>query len=398
MVVIDPFVAYGICGVSSLAGGSLLLLVRPEDTRLAQAVRHCAWGLMLIGLALGQLLWADGALHPLAEALLLAGPMVAVPLIVVTFGILGGAPWARPKRLHRLALACGAVQIAAMALPAPAAGLANSLLGSAGALLLAAAAWPMLVRPRHPAERALALSTLLYAMSWGPRSVGVFTWSGPPPAHHVYVSADWQPIYGLLYATLPVTMSALVLSVVVMRLHQQLHQRASIDDLTGTLLRRALREQAPMQLASSRRTGRQTAVLMVDIDHFKRINDTLGHPAGDEVLRHTAQVLRAHLRPDALLSRHGGEEFVVVLPVVDLATARSVAERLRHAIASTPCPLPEAAPVSVTASLGLAMLGEQAGQPEPLESALNRADQALYAAKRGGRDRIELAPMAALPA
>jgi diguanylate cyclase (GGDEF)-like protein len=162
------------------------------------------------------------------------------------------------------------------------------------------------------------------------------------------------------------------------------------------LMRRALRERAPGMISASQAKGRESALLMVDLDRFKSINDDHGHPAGDAVLRHTAQVLRTQLRPDALLGRFGGEEFMVLVDVKDVAAARSVAERLRMAVADSPCELGKgssknASSVRVTVSIGVAMLGPAEG----MDSALMRADEALYRAKRSGRDRVEVGLVAA---
>ncbi|WP_241834500.1 sensor domain-containing diguanylate cyclase [Pseudofrankia asymbiotica] len=167
------------------------------------------------------------------------------------------------------------------------------------------------------------------------------------------------------------------------------------------------REVAEAELARTRRAGRPLSVLLVDIDHFKQVNDRHGHLFGDTVLVAVADALRAATRPWDLVGRFGGEEFVVLLTDVDLTTAAEVAERIRHQVAATRCPLdgpPPAGPVgpdggdvgdrgtvSVTVSVGAAACEP----PASLASALAAADAALYRAKAAGRDRVHLAAPAA---
>ena len=123
------------------------------------------------------------------------------------------------------------------------------------------------------------------------------------------------------------------------------------------------------------------SLILMDVDRFKQYNDTFGHPAGDEVLRGVSSTLRAYVREHDLVARFGGEEFVVLLPSTDADTAVAVAERLRAAIASRPWPLG-----NVTASFGVATADPS--HPVSPASLLEQADQALYRAKRAGRDRV----------
>jgi diguanylate cyclase (GGDEF)-like protein len=125
---------------------------------------------------------------------------------------------------------------------------------------------------------------------------------------------------------------------------------------------------------------------MVDLDNFKTVNDTLGHAAGDQVLRRAAELLRSALRHDALLVRYGGEEFVAIVPVADLALACQVAERLRVVLAQAPWGELIPGLQAVTTSVGVTLL--EVG--EPMEQALSRADEALYRAKSGGRNQVQV--------
>lgn len=142
------------------------------------------------------------------------------------------------------------------------------------------------------------------------------------------------------------------------------------------------------------RPGPGVAVMMLDIDHFKAINDAHGHAAGDEILRQVGRRLRAQLRSCDLLARIGGEEFLVAVPSADLQTALGYAERLRRAISAEPFQSDSAAaPIAVTLSVGLALSG--GGMGELPDRALRRADEALYNAKSDGRDQVMLAGLPA---
>ena len=142
------------------------------------------------------------------------------------------------------------------------------------------------------------------------------------------------------------------------------------------------------EVSRRQRDGRPLAVLLADLDHFKRINDTFGHLAGDAVLRAAARRIRGALRPYDALGRYGGEELLVVLPACDLAGAREAAERVRAAIAAGPVPT-DYGDIDVTASIGVAVLEGDAVLA--VDSLLQEADRALYRAKHAGRNRVDVA-------
>ncbi len=159
---------------------------------------------------------------------------------------------------------------------------------------------------------------------------------------------------------------------------------ATTDSLTGVLNRRALYEQGEREVMRARRYDIPLSVLMLDIDHFKRINDTWGHLVGDRVLRQMAQVMKATLRETDLVGRIGGEEFVAILPETTLEGATDTSERVRKAIEAQPIATDEG-PVAYTASIGVTEFRES---DPSLEEALKRADEALYKAKSSGRNRV----------
>jgi len=162
----------------------------------------------------------------------------------------------------------------------------------------------------------------------------------------------------------------------------ELMRLATTDALTGLANRRTILERLEEEVERHRRTDRPLACILLDIDHFKRINDRFGHPAGDEVLRQVARQLQTGVRVYDTAGRYGGEEFLAVLPEADPEAGRLVAERLRALVAGeVRCGDGEA----VTASFGLA----QYRKDESADALLARADQALYRAKEAGRNRVE---------
>jgi diguanylate cyclase (GGDEF)-like protein len=169
---------------------------------------------------------------------------------------------------------------------------------------------------------------------------------------------------------------------------QRLVQMNIRDGLTGVFNRRYLDHRLEVEFERFRRYGRRLAVVLVDIDHFKRVNDGLGHPAGDAVLVHLAGALVEAVRRSDVVARYGGEEFCCVLPETDLAGAATVAEKLRAAVqAMRHCW--KGAELTLTVSMGVAESRDDMPGPEALVA---RADAALYAAKEGGRNRVVLDP------
>jgi diguanylate cyclase (GGDEF)-like protein len=165
------------------------------------------------------------------------------------------------------------------------------------------------------------------------------------------------------------------------------HQKklAVLDGLTGLYNRRAFNDLLVQAIGrEDRQAGGRLGLLILDLDHFKKLNDTYGHPAGDAALKGAAEVLRRHLRKGDQAARYGGEEFVVILPGTDEAGARHLAERVREAVANHRLVF-EGAKISVTASCGLAVWPGDGKEPEAL---LASADRALYSAKQAGRNRV----------
>lgn len=164
-------------------------------------------------------------------------------------------------------------------------------------------------------------------------------------------------------------------------------ERALTDPLTSTYNRGYLEPRLLEEQARARRSGEPLSLLLLDLDHFKRVNDRFGHGAGDEVLRRFADVIRECVRAADAVVRRGGEELVVVLPDTDTAQAAVIGERIRARLAASPIDLGPATLVQ-TVSIGVASWDGRE-TPGAFEA---RADQAMYAAKRGGRNRVICAP------
>lgn len=167
-------------------------------------------------------------------------------------------------------------------------------------------------------------------------------------------------------------------------LHDRLREETLRDPLTGLFNRRFLDESFDRELARARRDNLPLALLMIDIDHFKQLNDTYGHPAGDEIIRRVGRLIQSRARSGDLPCRYGGEEFLLVLPNMALATAVERAEEWRVAFANDWSVIGNHA-VAVTVSIGVAVFPCHGGTSKALVEAV---DQALYAAKRGGRNRV----------
>jgi diguanylate cyclase (GGDEF)-like protein len=211
---------------------------------------------------------------------------------------------------------------------------------------------------------------------------------GPLPLLLLEPPEHWELFQYLNYMVVALVVAAVLNGYQVrlirqhLELEQQLRLRADVDELNGVATRAHFLDEARHLLVAAIDSGALLAVLYVDADHFKQLNDSHGHAAGDAALAGMGRILRENLRGPDLIGRIGGEEFAVLLPGLDGAAARATAERLRRAVMSV-----RSAGQALSISIGVAARNGET----TLEPLLARADQALSAAKRGGRNRVEVA-------
>jgi diguanylate cyclase (GGDEF)-like protein len=170
-------------------------------------------------------------------------------------------------------------------------------------------------------------------------------------------------------------------------LQGKMYQMALHDTLTGLFNRRFLAETLERELSRAKRENQPVSLLMIDIDHFKLVNDSFGHKAGDEVLKSFGEHLLAHIRTEDIAFRYGGEEFLVVLPGASLHDSQLRADNIRKMVEEISFSI-EDKHGQITVSVGVA---EYPGNGTTPDEVLTKADEALYAAKKGGRNRVEVA-------
>jgi diguanylate cyclase (GGDEF)-like protein len=324
---------------------------------------------------------------PLWVAVLIGNPLLLIGWMVFDFGIVAAAGGAPPRRL-------GVVLVAAAT---------------------AALAWYLLVSVNYPA-RVLAVVSCLISLDIcaiiaclrhrGSSRVGTFrllagllgllSLSNLLRAVDAFqfhlttilsiTAQQTQFAFASIGFSLTATFTLLLLTS--QKLQEELDRQARHDSLTNAYNRRALEELADREWARAQRRGYPLAMLVVDLDHFKQVNDKFGHEVGDRALVAASDWARAVLRPEDVWCRYGGEEFVALLPQTDGAHALLVAERLRQAIEQSRLPLPVGA-LALTVSVGVAE-----GRPgfAGWRAIVEAADRALYRAKAEGRNRALLAP------
>ncbi len=170
------------------------------------------------------------------------------------------------------------------------------------------------------------------------------------------------------------------------RVLEESQNQAMTDVLTGLYNRRGLFELGHFEFNKAQELDRPFSAIMIDIDHFKQVNDTYGHEVGDIVLKALSKRCKSCIKETDIIGRYGGEEIVILLPEVGLEIASGIADRVLHAIASKPMSLAESYELDVTASLGVA---SRDANTSTLEVLLNRADQAMYIAKHNGRNQVK---------
>ncbi|MBI5334802.1 MAG: GGDEF domain-containing protein [Burkholderiales bacterium] len=384
MLAVDVYTCYAVSGAGSLLGLGLMHLLCSDQPRVREALRLYKLGFILLAGLIAPVFMPAGLRSATAQ--------IAISLACLGVGVLG---WAfhllNGRQASPLAGACG-LGVLALLLgwatdqgdPHVYAVTFTLCFAALSAIILIDQMWIILRSPRvQPSEAALLAIIALFLADW--LAIAHHTLSSPQPVPSDWIHAPaWLRGWSALsYAVLPLGVAAVVFALINERLMQALRNRALSDDLTGALSRRGLREMGEQMLALQASSPNGVAVLMIDADHFKAVNDRHGHLCGDEVLRHIARLMREHLRAEALVARYCGEEFTVLLPLQAEDEAVVVAERLRAVIEATPCQTAQG-PIPMTVSIGVAYHEARS----TLERTLQRADERLYIAKQTGRNRV----------
>lgn len=384
----DPLTAFLIVALMMLLNGGVLGLMHND---LPPELRPSAisWRVATLLQAGGCILLAVQAFLPPMLGLALANGMVLLGIagcwhaMRQFYGLRGQVAVLLPSLI-------GTAGIAWFAGPQPDL-IARIVIASlAWVVMLTGAAWTVLSATRNeasPSARVLAGIFAMLALFMLLR--GAYFVLSPDAASSVVDRRSWiNAITPMLAAVLPVIGTTAFLLLCSDRIRRQWERAASTDYLTGLANRRTLAAAGARRLQQARRDGAVLAVAVIDIDHFKRINDRYGHDVGDLALVHVAAHLQQACGDTHLLGRQGGEEFVALLAPTHVEAASAVADRLRESVRSTAFVHDDVA-LTITVSIGCAVLQSQ---DRSLDDLLRRADAALYAAKRGGRDRVELAP------
>ncbi|MDO9235003.1 MAG: GGDEF domain-containing protein [Aquabacterium sp.] len=384
MLSIDIYTCYSVAGLGALIGLGLIGMIRTDQPRVTYALTLFRWSLMCFAVML-LVQFSPSRLRPEILKLVIGFAGSGVALLGWSFRQLNG---------RRTPPVLGFVVTASV-------GLTLWLVGAFGSdqqyvqtigvlfclLSLGLAIDQGLITISSSklkgSDLALLVAAAEFALNWVIVAVWAFAVPGPYHAHWLHMPEWLMPVTGLSFALLPLTVAAAVLVTINDRLSQQLRARALSDDLTGALSRRGLRELGERMVALHTSQASVLAVLMIDLDFFSSVNDRYGHTVGDDVLRHVTQVLREHLREDALLARYGGEELSVLLPVRSRAEAQAVAERLRESVEFSPWEA-RSGTVRVTISVGISFHGAAT----TLQDDLARAEVCLDEAKRMGRNRV----------
>jgi diguanylate cyclase (GGDEF)-like protein len=381
---IDVLTCYVLTGAGSLIGLGLMQLSQTDEPRIAYALRIFRWAFGFLSVVTVIAFVPNESVARVLQPVF-GFSAVGVALLAWAFRQLNGRrtpPWLGLS----LALASGVLVWGAAAMSSYI--FLVVLYVVVGSLSLGIAVdQGLLIRSKKRkdiSEICLMVTALLFSLIWVLMLVQIF--AGTHSCQRDWLCADeWlRPIAGLSFALLPLAVASLAFSTINTRLMQKLKARALSDELTGCLSRRGLNELGSRMLALQNSPPAKVAVLMLDLDHFKAINDQYGHIIGDKVLCHVTQVVRERLRDDALFARYGGEEFTILLPVQNVDEVKSIAERLRQAVEKTPCKT-SMGKVPCTVSIGVSFHSPHSS----LEEDLIQADKSLYVAKSLGRNRVE---------
>lgn len=373
---------YLMTGMASIVGAAISMLLRDRDDFSRQALPLIAISVLTMGagfsfLGLRGVLPVDLATG--AANVLLA--MAAMYLLLGTAQLIG-----QPRKARTAAAITAGYAVVMLSLvgAAPHLVLWRNILSTL--FYVSFFSLSGLALRRSPLYRSLRAVKLLFALFvlfaaiLLIRLVPYLTTGVALQTDGIPVASLSRTLFAMAFGTIPFALVIAAHGIVQGRLNAHLVQLAATDMLTGLVSRRTLHEKGPGLLADS---DGPIALLMIDLDDFKQINDDHGHAVGDLVLQHLATVLRSCLRPDSIVVRYGGDEFCVLIQVQDEAAAVSIAERIRATVETTPY-LHDDAALPVTLSVGVSL--HNSGRT--LRDLLDEADRYAYEAKSAGRNRV----------
>lgn len=364
----------------SAIGGVILLLVRRGQTNLPGVGLWAAGRFIITAACFSYFIGLEAS-----RSGIILGMVLVLTSVLVDYFAYSRYMGRRSQARWPLAMATllGVLTILILAVPRPNPGPTLAIfIAVNGVLNLATGRFLLLYRPPDLRGPATAIASL--HLVWGLLTLArlVFLVGNDFDVGAMASSNTASMFFASFHAT---CQTVGLLWLVVARLQINLRQKADTDPLTGLLNRRALQTAFESLEARLRVDGGGFAVIILDLDHFKRLNDEYGHAAGDAMLVAVARTTRSSTRPGDIQARLGGEEFCIVLPEAGLGEALDIAERLRLAIAGLRLP---DLPVQITASFGVASSGSHGHDGNSL---IRAADDALYCAKRNGRNHVQVA-------
>lgn len=384
----NPETAFVLCALMMLANGAVLGLVHRD---LLPSLRPSA-----VSWRIGTLLVACGCLLVLARGYAFAGFIVTLANGLILLGFTGYWRALRqfyglPERLWLILPAlAGCLLTFWFSVMQPSLAIRSLLVTVCWLVIFVGCSATLLSRrlTDNALSRRVLAGIFLLVSGFALLRLAIFLIPGDAPIANVLDGSNWINVVTPMIAGLvPVVGTTAFLLMCSERLRRQWEEAASTDYLTGLANRRTLAEAGERRFRETLANGQQLSVAVIDIDHFKSINDRYGHEVGDRALKHVAATLARHCRADELPGRQGGEEFVVVMQLDDPETERIAGERLRQAVENQPFVAGDMQ-LPLTVSIGIA---HQRHGDLSFDQVLGRADAALYTAKANGRNRVEIA-------
>ena len=342
-----------------------------------------SWTLSLLALAAALMLLAARGMVPDWESVVVANGLVGLSFSLAASAILTFRGQKLPLFVHFVAAGAAAFAVGSLLHDAEARRVASNIVFAVGQAILFALAC-------KPVEGVKAGTRGLFLVSFALGATSFLVRAFAPLQSGV-AAEDFLAPTAVQASTLLLSYTVILLSSVSFLLMQKersdhlAQQLASLDPLTGAFNRRTFMQLANKELSRARRTDAPLSLILLDLDHFKSVNDNYGHLAGDRVLQLFAGVVREQLRKEDVLVRYGGEEFCLLLPDVPGPGAVVLAGRICKAVSSTPFRV-DGMEIAVTTSAGVAARVDEG--PDDLDDIIGRADEALYIAKNRGRNRV----------